>query len=230
MARIAIVGDLDLQKETHRATTAALGHVTDDLEIEWIASDSVGDPEISLSAYDGISLAPGGPYRDMDGALASVRLARERGMPFIGACSGFQHAVIGFARNVLRLQDAVHAEIDPHAAEPVIAPLACSLTGLTEKVEIVAGTLADRLYCTTAAVERFYCKYGLSSKYEPLLEDHGLRVSGRDAEGHARILELDDHPFFLIALFVPQMRSSPREPHPLVRGFIEAAVASRIAR
>lgn len=198
--------------------------------MHWIASDSVCDPDISLDIYDGVLLAPGGPYLDMDGALAAVRHAREHGIPFVGACSGFQHAIIEFARNVLGRQEASHAEIDPNAADQVITPLACSLVGRTEQVQIVTGTVAHSLYDTTTALERFHCKYGLSGKHEPLLDAHGLRVSGRDTEGTARIAELKDHPFFLITLFVPQMRSSSQSPHPLIRGFVAAASASRAAR
>ena len=46
-----------------------------------------------------------------------------------------------------------------------------------------------------------------------------------------RILELPDHPFFVATLFVPQARSTEREPHPLVTAFVVAAreISSRVA-
>ena len=40
----------------------------------------------------------------------------------------------------------------------------------------------------------------------------------------------DSHPFFLGTLFVPQTRSTPERPHPLVVAFVEAAVACTKAR
>jgi len=49
-----------------------------------IATDAVGDPDERLAAYDGIWIAPASPYRSMDGALAAVRHARERGVPLVG--------------------------------------------------------------------------------------------------------------------------------------------------
>lgn len=225
VTRIAVIGELDPQKETHRATTAALRQPPFACDVMWVASDAIADAEVSLAPYDGIWLAPGGPYRDIDGALRAVRFARERGVPFVGTCGGFQYAVLEYARNVLRLADAAHAEIDPDAPQAVITPLTCSLAGRTEEVEILAGTLAHRLYGASVAGERFFCTYGIDDSYEPLLREHGMRISGVDREGHARIIELPCHPFFLITLFVPQMRSLPDAPHPLVLGFVNAAVA-----
>jgi CTP synthase (UTP-ammonia lyase) len=38
----------------------------------------------ALAAFDGLWAAPGSPYRSLEGALAGVRFARERGVPFFG--------------------------------------------------------------------------------------------------------------------------------------------------
>ena len=80
--QVGIVGDFDPQNRTHRYTNDALKHVG--LRFEWIATDAVGDPDERLAAYDGIWIAPASPYRSMDGALAAVRHARERGVPLVG--------------------------------------------------------------------------------------------------------------------------------------------------
>jgi len=45
-----------------------------------------------------------------------------------------------------------------------------------------------------------------------------------DQDGEARIVELADHPFFLATLFVPQVSSSPTQPHPLISAFLRAAM------
>jgi len=80
--QVGIVGDFDPQNRTHRYTNDALEYVG--LGFEWIATDTVGDADESLAAYDGIWIAPASPYRSMDGALAAVRHARERGVPLVG--------------------------------------------------------------------------------------------------------------------------------------------------
>jgi CTP synthase (UTP-ammonia lyase) len=81
--RIGVVGDLDAHNPTHRATNQALEHLG--LPFEWVATDSIPDePATRLHPYQGLWIAPASPYRSMDGALAAVRHARERGVPLVG--------------------------------------------------------------------------------------------------------------------------------------------------
>jgi len=81
-ALVGVVGDFDPGNRTHLATNAALAHVG--LRFEWIPTDGVGDPEERLAAHDGVWIAPASPYRSMNGALAAIRHARERGVPLVG--------------------------------------------------------------------------------------------------------------------------------------------------
>jgi CTP synthase (UTP-ammonia lyase) len=82
-ARVAVVGDLDPRNPTHVFTRAALEHVG--LDHEWVATDDMGgDAAARLRAFDGLWIAPGSPYRSMDGALAAIRHGRERGVPLVG--------------------------------------------------------------------------------------------------------------------------------------------------
>jgi CTP synthase (UTP-ammonia lyase) len=78
MTRIAVIGDNRPENETHRATSAALAAV----QAEWIATDEVDLAE--LQEFDGVFVAPGSPYRSMDGALSAIQFARERGVPLVG--------------------------------------------------------------------------------------------------------------------------------------------------
>lgn len=80
-ALVGIVGDFDPANETHRFTNEALGHL--DLRFEWVPTEEVGDPQEGLARFDGIWSAPASPYRSMDGALAAIRYARERGVPLV---------------------------------------------------------------------------------------------------------------------------------------------------
>jgi CTP synthase (UTP-ammonia lyase) len=49
-----------------------------------------------------------------------------------------------------------------------------------------------------------------------------MKITGEDPEGEIRVVEWPDHPFFLGTLYVPQARSLPDQPHPLVSGFLRA--------
>jgi CTP synthase (UTP-ammonia lyase) len=92
--------------------------------------------------------------------------------------------------------------------------------------------MAAGLYgAARAVIEDYYCAYGVNPAYRAALEAGGLRVSGLGGEGEVRIVELPDHPFFLATLFLPQTRSAPGRPHPLLAGYAVALErTSRISR
>jgi CTP synthase (UTP-ammonia lyase) len=83
-ALVGIVGDFTPENPTHRATNQALADA--DLRFEWVPTVEVvpARPEQRLAAYDGLFIAPASPYRSMEGALAAIRFARERGVPLVG--------------------------------------------------------------------------------------------------------------------------------------------------
>jgi len=92
-------------------------------------------------------------------------------------------------------------------------------------VRLIPGTRAARLYGAAEAAEEFWCNYGVNPDYAKALEAAGLTVSGVGEDDSIRIIELAGHPFFVATLFLPQKRSAPDRPHPLLAGFA-AAVAS----
>ena len=104
----------------------------------------------------------------------------------------------------------------------MIAPLACSLVGQEQRVDIEAGTRAATLYRTTTATEPYYCNYGLNPTYERHLGKAGVVVSGRGPGGEARVIELSSHPFFVATLFVPRARLVGGKPHPIYAGLTNA--------
>jgi CTP synthase (UTP-ammonia lyase) len=224
---IGIVGDYR-DSETHRATTFGLEHAAAKLgfsvEITWFATDAATRSNAErVRACCGLFIAPGSPYADLEAVLEVIRDARERSVPLLGTCGGFQHVVLELARNALGLRDAQHAEYAPEAAELVIAPLACSLVGQRAEVRITPGSRAAAIYKTSSSLEAYRCSFGLSAAYEAPLEAAGLSVSGRDAMGEARIVERLDHPFYMATLFIPQLTRSIDHPHPLLTAFVAAA-------
>ena len=219
--RIGVVGDYGEKRETHRATNAELEAAG--VDFAWIATEGIGDSARSLGGFDGLWISPGSPYESMDGALAAIRFARERGVPLVGTCGGFQHVVVEMARNVLGIADADHAETNPGAEHLAVTPLACSLEGQSHPVRLVPGSRAATIYDAEEVVEPYYCSYGLNPELEPRLESAGLLVSGRDENGSARVVELGGHPFFVATLYVFQARDDYSSPHPLTVAFLAAA-------
>lgn len=226
---VGVIGDFDPEFPPHPATNSALEHSAAALgvtvDVRWHATDGLEDADLDqVLVEDALWCAPGSPYKSLDGALRAIRFARERDVPLLGTCGGFQHVVIEYARNVLGFEDAQHAEYDPYASELFITELTCSLAGQTMAVELSTGSRAARFYGGTAVSERYYCNFGLNPEHQRLLHEGGLRVAGVDADGEARVLELPDRRFFIATLFVPQLSSSQESPHPLITAYLQAAM------
>src|SRR5439155_3997402 len=130
-----------------------------------------------------------------------------------------QHALIEYARNVVGLADAAHAETDPGAARPLIAPLACALVERTGPVRFVPGSRLRDLYGAAEADEPYRCRYGLNPHYEAEVLTGALRVAARDADGEVRAVELDGHPFFVATLYQPERAALAGRSHPLIEAF-----------
>ena len=89
------------------------------------------------------------------------------------------------------------------------------------------GSIAHRACGREETMEPFRCNYGLNPRYRHGFSKERLQITGTDSTGEVRIVELSDHPFFVATLFLPQLRSQPDAPHPLVLAFLAAASAFR---
>lgn len=230
--RIGIFGEFNPKNPLHPATNEAITHRFArhgvKATIEWLPTNKTFD----LRRFDGFWCSPGGPYQSLQGALEMIRWARVERKPFIGTCAGFQHAALEFARNVLGIKDAMHAEYDPDASNAFIRPLVCSLVGKKLAIRLKPGSRAATFYGTTEVVESYYCNFGLNPEYRKPLESAGLVISGWDDTEdsravdptlpEARVVELPEHPFFLATLFVPQAASTLERPHPLIAAFCDS--------
>ena len=228
--QIGLIGDRNDSVVAHRAIplTLEMAAAACDvaIDVSWIGTDQIGDGAV-LSDLDGVWCVPASPYRDMDGALTAIRIAREQKIPFLGTCGGFQHAVIEYARNVVGWTDAEHAETASQAQRQVIVPLLCSLVEVADTVHLVEGSRLARAYGETRIVEGYHCSYGLSSDFRHAIADTSLRVSAVDDSDDIRGMELDDHPFFVATLFQHERNVFQDRLSPPARAFVEAIVHTR---
>jgi len=227
---IGIIGEYDSSRESHVATQYALERAGRALQlpivVRWVSSKPLEDSAATvLAEYDGVWCAPGSMYESFLGALEGIRFAREKKVPFLGTCAGFQHAVIEYARNVMGIANAAHQEVEPEAENPFIQPFSCSLRGKTMNVRAKKGSKVLAYYGTEHFEEQYYCSMGLSHDNQIRVDAAGFRVVGVDADDEARIVELPGHPFFIATLFVPQRNLSKEQTHPLILAFVRAAAA-----
>jgi CTP synthase len=212
------------------------------VNIQWVEAEALEEPggTALLAESDGI-LVPGGfGNRGTRGMMLAAQHARTNGIPYFGICYGFQWATVEFARNVAAMPDADSTECDPDTPHKVIYKLR-DLLGIEDlggtmrlgqyPCELVAGSLAHRIYGTTSISERHRHRYEFNCLYEKTLTDRGLVISGKSPDGKfVEIAELPGHPWYLAVQFHPEFKSKPLKPHPLFASFVEAGYAHQRAR
>ncbi|UKP00769.1 CTP synthase [Nostoc sp. UHCC 0870] len=238
---IAIVGKYVRLSDAYLSVVEALRHASfatyGDLRLRWVNSEDLENEsaEKYLAGVDGV-LVPGGfGTRGVDGKIAAIKYARDRQIPFLGLCLGMQCAVIEWARNVGDLTGANSAEFDPSTNYPVINLLpdqqdVVDLGGTMRlgvyPCHILPNTLASQLYQAEVIDERHRHRYEFNNTYRQLLLDSGYVISGTSPDGRlVEIVELPQHPFFIACQFHPEFQSRPSNPHPLFKGFLQAAIA-----
>jgi CTP synthase len=235
--RIALVGKYVQLHDAYLSVAEALKHAAIhhgvELCIDWIDAEDRRLEE-ALAGVDGI-LVPGGfGGRGIEGKIAAARLARERGIPFLGICLGMQIAVIEFARHVCGMEGANSSEFDPETPYPVIDLLpeqrAIEERGGTmrlgaDPVHLVEGTRTRAAYGDQAVVyERHRHRYEVNPAMHEQLVGAGLVISGRSPnERLVEVIELPGHPWFCASQFHPEFKSRPTRPQPLFREFVGAA-------
>lgn len=249
---IAMVGKYVQHSDAYKSLSEALSHAgiqtRTKVKIKYIESGDI--EEAGISGLDGLEevdaiLVPGGfGERGVEGKVATVKYARENGIPYLGICLGMQVAVIEFARDVAGMEGAHSTEFLQNSPYPVIGLITewrdeagqieqrdeTSDIGGTmrlgaQKASLVPGSLAHRLYGKDVITERHRHRYEFNNQYLEQLEAAGLKVSGKSIDGRlVEVVEIPDHPWFLACQFHPEFTSTPRHGHPLFTGFVEAAV------
>jgi CTP synthase (UTP-ammonia lyase) len=232
--QIGLVGDYNAAVIAHQAIPRALELGGDAVGVRvaptWLPTEEIEEPVAEgLARFDGLWCVPASPYRSTEGALAAIRWARETGAPFLGTCGGSQHALLEYARNVLGLREAAHAELDPGAGLALLAPLACALVEQSDAILLVPGSRIASFYDAAEVSEEYHCRYGLNPAYEHLFAGGPLAVCGRDQAGEVRAMELTTHPFFFATLFQPERAALRGVTPPLVAAFVRAAASKRPA-
>ena len=223
--RIAIVGDLDPAKHSHRELEAARSLLGSDVETTWVATDSPAMAGIAAgtTAYDGVWIAPGSPYADDAAVLSVIRFARESGLPLLGTCGGMQYAVVEFVRDVLG-RPGTHAEVDGVGADNAVGALACSLVGEQRVVTPVPGTRFATLLGGASFTGVHYCSYGPTAATLSTLQQHGWVVEATAPDAPVEVLSYEPHPFFVLTLFQPQIGAIQwGRVHPILHAFVDLA-------
>lgn len=245
---IAMVGKYVELVESYKSLTEALQHgaIANDcaLEIVYIDSEEIEktsvDSVIGSQSIDAILIPGGFGSRGSEGKILSAKYARERKIPYFGICLGLQIAVIEFARNVAGIEGATSAEFNSDAKNKVIdfmeSQRSVSRKGGSMRLGaypcvLQSGSLAQKLYGSKEISERHRHRYEVNNSFRKQLTEAGLVTSGISPDDTlVEIIELKSHPWFVGVQFHPEFKSSPKNPHPLFKGFISAALGYRDKR
>jgi len=227
---VALVGDRNEAIVAHRGIPRALSLAGEalslDVEAAWLPTDAIRDAARDVAGVAGIWCVPGSPYASIAGALSAIRYAREGGIPFLGTCGGFQHALIEYARDVVGIADAEHAESAADAPRPIIVPLDCALIEVEARVTLAPGSRLASAYGCEETSEEYQCRFGLDETWRDRLSGGALSFTAFDEKGAVRGFELAGHPFFVATLFQPERAALRGILSPLVTSFVRAAARS----
>ena len=248
---IAVVGKYTGLKDAYKSLNEALVHggIANRVKVnlKWLASEifEKEDPLPFLEDVDAI-LVPGGfGERGTAGKIAAAKFARTRKIPYFGICFGMHMAVIEAARNLAGLAAANSTEFG-ETDEPVIGLLTEWMRGNRRETrqakgdlggtmrlgaypaKLLPGSKAAQAYGTTEISERHRHRWEVNTTYQKRLEAVGLKFSGFSPDGLLpEIVEFTDHPWYIGVQFHPELKSRPREPHPLFASFVAAAIEQR---
>ncbi len=241
--KVAVVGKYVTLNDAYLSVVEALKHacIAKDasLDLHWICAEKLEEegPNLLLKDMDAIVVPGGFGNRGVNGKIEAIKWAREQNIPFLGLCLGMQCAVIEWARNIAKLEDASSSELNANAKHPVIHLLpeqqdVIDLGGTMRlgvyPCRLQDSTMGQKLYGEEVVYERHRHRYEFNNSYRSLFIESGYTISGTSPDGRlVELIEFKDHPFFTACQYHPEFLSRPGKPHPLFKGLVEAAQLRR---
>ncbi|WP_296314823.1 CTP synthase [Winogradskyella sp. UBA3174] len=198
---------------------------------EYLNSENI---EFKLGHLDAVLVAPGFGERGIEGKIEAVRYVRENNIPFLGICLGMQMAVIEYARNVLKLEDANSIEMDESTTHPVINLMESQKNvvnkGGTMRLgawdcKVLENSIAYDVYGQSDIKERHRHRFEFNNDYKAQIEAAGMKATGLNPETDlVEIIEIPSHNWFVGVQYHPEYKSTVANPHPLFVAFVSAAL------
>ena len=239
--KIAMCGKYTELHDAYKSITESFIHAgvenNTKVKVVWVNTEKIKNDKDAAKSFkniDGILLPGGFGSRGAEGKILTSKFARENNIPFLGICLGLQCAVIDYARNVCKIDDANSSEFKPKSKNKVIdlmeSQRAIKLKGGTMRLgsydcEISTGTKAYSIYRKKTISERHRHRFEVNNKYVSKMKKNGLIFSGINKKlGVVEIIELKNHPWFVGCQFHPELKSRVDKAHPLFREFVKASL------
>ncbi len=235
---IAIAGKYTNLEDSYASIKEALNHCSSELGVRInLKFIDTSENDFDLRDVDGVIVPGGFGTRGTEGKIKAVQYCRENKIPFLGICYGLQMAVIEFARNVCKIEDANTTEVDPQCKNPVV-----DLMEEQKMIKEKGGTMrlgsypailkkdsiVYQLYKKEKIHERHRHRYEVNPRYHKIFEEKGLVLSGMSPNRLlVEFIELKDHPYFVATQAHPELKSSLMKPAPLFLGLVKAAIKKK---
>ena len=238
---IALIGDQEESVTAHQAIPLALRLAADALQIdttiEWVPTEVVSAEK--LSQFHAIWCVPTRPHKNNNSALTAIQFARRNDIPFLGTCGGYQHAILEFAQHVLGFEKTVFEKSEgvthnPETEIPLISALPGAPIESSAEITLAAESQVAAYYQSKKGpsekiTEDYCCSFAINQDYLFIFDGSDLYFSGHDESGAPKIFEIPQHRFFIGTAFQPERSALKNEIHPLITGFLQAAVEMKIA-
>ena len=238
--KIGLIGKYVELKDSYKSILESLIHAgavnETEVKVITIHSEYIDRKNISekLKLLNGLIVAPGFGKRGIGGKIEAIRFSREKKVPFFGICLGMQMAVIEYARNKLKYNEANSTEMDPNCKLPVI-----DLMESQKKIKSKGGTMrlgawscklskgskVKEIYKRDLISERHRHRYEFNDRFSDKIFNDEFKVVGINPEtGLVEIIENNSHPWFIGVQFHPEYKSSVSNPHPLFVDFVKSCI------
>jgi len=232
---IAMVGKYVTLADSYVSVNHALKHagakIGKTISIDWIDSEELDMNQ--LEKFNGILIPGGFGTRGSEGIIKTANFAREKNIPYLGICFGFQLAAVAFGRHVCNMENGNSAEIDSKTKYPIIdllpeqkdvSDMGGSLRLGANEIKIKDNSLAFKIYNSNLISKRHRHRYEFNKEYLDTFEKNGMYFSGESDNGkRMEILEIPDHKFFLGVQFHPEFNSRPGFPEEAFEAFVSAS-------
>jgi len=237
---IALIGKYVELRDSYISIAESLIHAGSKnktkVNIHWIHSSKLEEESCAelLKGINGVIVAPGFGSRAIEGKIKAVEYARVKQIPFLGICLGMQCAVIEFARNVLKMENAHSIEIDSQSKYPVISMMEeqkqLEKMGGTMRLgsyqcDIEQNTLLHQIYSKKTIHERHRHRFEFNNQFKNDFESNGMIFSGKNIKNNLmETIEIPTHPWFIGVQYHPEYKSTVENPHPIFLSLIEAGL------
>jgi len=236
---ISIVGKYVRHTDSYKSLFEALFHagINNNVKVKlnMVEADSLLSENLAkiFRHTQGILIPGGFGIRGIEGMIKAAEYARIEHIPFFGICLGMQVATVEFARNMIGLKDAHSTEFNAKTSQKIFLKLK-ELSNIEDmghnmrlgsySCSLKKDSLAFSVYKQAKIQERHRHRYEFNPAYEEQLENHGMKVGGKNLKRNlVEMVEIPGHPWFIGCQFHPEFKSKPLSPHPLFVAFIKAA-------